>query len=514
MADWTDGYVADIEYSAGFYAEQMPAHLDAACLVRGIEPPVAPGQPFRYCDLGCGTGQSAAIVAATAPDAKVWGFDFNPAHIARGRELAREGGLDNLILEDASFEDLAGARGKTLPRFDYIVLHGVWAWISPDNRRHIVDFIANHLEPGGLVYVSYNELPGWNSAVPLQHALYTMAGFDHDRSDQRVVRTLAFMRRMAEAGSAIIPLEYLDHLESERESENIAYLAHEYLNAHWQPCYQQDVAAALAPAKVSFAASANIYDNFPALCLTEEQRALVDETPPDFRETMRDYFMKRTFRRDIYIRGQRLVPARCLDDRLRAVALTAVIPKAKLTRQISVPTGKAELNEGFYGPALEMIASGTPTVGELLDNPKVDTTTATPQEVIGMLIGSRQAMHLVSPAPARKARERIRRYNAAQMRVRAENGRAIAPLASLAPGSAVTVRLFEMLVYEALAEGIAAESSAVVENCWQRLKQRGDRLIDHGVLVQDEARNFELLQENVPEVLSTAIPTWQRIGAI
>src|SRR5699024_5749687 len=120
MENWTEGYVADIEYSAGFYAEQMPAHLDAACLVRGVEPPVRPGQPFRYCDLGCGVGQTAATVAATMPEAEVWAFDFNPAHIARGQAFARQAGLDNLTLEEASFEALAGLRGKAVPRFHYI----------------------------------------------------------------------------------------------------------------------------------------------------------------------------------------------------------------------------------------------------------------------------------------------------------------------------------------------------------------------------------------------------------
>ena len=39
MTAWTDGYVSDIEYSAGFYAEQAPAHLALTCLLNGVEPP-------------------------------------------------------------------------------------------------------------------------------------------------------------------------------------------------------------------------------------------------------------------------------------------------------------------------------------------------------------------------------------------------------------------------------------------------------------------------------------------
>jgi hypothetical protein len=56
MDNWADGYVSDIEYLDGWYAEQMPPHLDIACLLRATEPPVEAGEPFLYCELGCGVG--------------------------------------------------------------------------------------------------------------------------------------------------------------------------------------------------------------------------------------------------------------------------------------------------------------------------------------------------------------------------------------------------------------------------------------------------------------------------
>lgn len=512
MGDWTDGYVSDVEYLAGFYSEQMPAHIDAACLVRGIEPPVPRGEPFRYCELGCGVGKSATTIAAASPHGRVWGFDFNPAHIARGLRLSRESGIDNLVLEDSSFEDLAGARGATLPRFHYIGLHGVWSWISPRNQQHIVKFIADHLEPGGAVYITYNALPGWNTAAPLQRALWATAGVDNDRSDRRVVRAMAFARRMANAGAGILPLDFLDRLEKERDSDNVAYLAHEYLNAHWAPCYQMDVAEALAEAKVSYATSANIIDNFPDLCLTTEQRELVDEVPERFRETIRDYFMQRTFRRDIYIRGTRPISPRRIDSRLRAVRLMATVPESALTRELRVPVGKAELSESFYGPALKAIANGTPSIGELFDESPAGGT-ATAQEVLGMLVGSRQAMSVIAE-PSEAARARVRRYNAAQLRTYADEGKAVGALAGVAIGSAVTVRLFEMLVYEALIDGVPAEPGAMVDDCWKRLKSRGDRVVSNGAVIDDEAASRVVLENNVPEVLEIALPMWQRIGAI
>jgi hypothetical protein len=52
MNDWTNGYVSDIEYLPGFYVEQTPAHMDVACLLRGVEPPVEEGRALRLLRVG------------------------------------------------------------------------------------------------------------------------------------------------------------------------------------------------------------------------------------------------------------------------------------------------------------------------------------------------------------------------------------------------------------------------------------------------------------------------------
>jgi SAM-dependent methyltransferase len=222
--------------------EQAPAHLDLACLLRGIEPPRAPGESFRYCELGCGVGETALTIAAANAQAEVWAFDFNPAHITRGSGLAKAAGLTNAHIEEASFEELARGAYRDLGRFDYIALHGVWAWVSAANRAHIVQFIDRHLKPGGLVYVTYNALPGWTSAMPLQRLVSMFADVASERSDCRIVTALDKVAAFAKAGAGMLPAEMLERLGKEREKGNVAYLSHEYLNAHWSPCYQVDVA--------------------------------------------------------------------------------------------------------------------------------------------------------------------------------------------------------------------------------------------------------------------------------
>ena len=222
MTDWTDGYISDIEYGPGFYAEQTPAHLDIVCLLRGIEPPVAKGEAFAYCELGCGVGQTALVVAAANPQADVWGFDFNPAHIARARLLARQGAVDNIRFEEDSFEQLADGERADLPLFDYITLHGVWSWVSLENRQHIVRFIDRYLKPGGLVYVSYNAQPGWSNAGPLQRLLRMGAGLSQARSDKRVLQALDLAQAFSEAGAISIPTAMVERLKKEKTEDAVA----------------------------------------------------------------------------------------------------------------------------------------------------------------------------------------------------------------------------------------------------------------------------------------------------
>ena len=121
MDDWTKGYIADVDYSQGYYRELTPPLLAFALLAKGIRPPNPSGK-LRYCELGCGHGFTANVIAATHPEAEVWATDFNPAFAATARRLAESAGIPNLKIFDSSFEEFAAL---DLPSFDVIVLHEI-----------------------------------------------------------------------------------------------------------------------------------------------------------------------------------------------------------------------------------------------------------------------------------------------------------------------------------------------------------------------------------------------------
>jgi hypothetical protein len=46
------------------------------------------------------------------------------------------------------------------------------------------------------------------------------------------------------------------------------------------------------------------------------------------------------------------------------------------------------------------------------------------------------------------------------------------------------------------------------------LQRGGDHLAKDGKIIEDRAETVTLLEQNVPEVLSVALPMWRRVGAI
>src|SRR6516162_942565 len=121
-----DGYSTDIPYLRDFKPMLAPAWLDHVALVAGVEPP-ARDTCFSWCDLGCGQGVTAVILAATHPRGRFYGIDAMPAHIDHARGLAAAAAIPNLQLHAVDF---AAAIDLDLPQFDYIVAHGVYTWVS------------------------------------------------------------------------------------------------------------------------------------------------------------------------------------------------------------------------------------------------------------------------------------------------------------------------------------------------------------------------------------------------
>ena len=187
------------------------------------------------CELGFGQGLSTNIHAAAS--VTQWaGTDFNPAQAGFAQELAAASGCGAQLV-DQTFAEFA--RQADLPDFDYVGLHGIGSWISDDNRKVIVDFIRRKLKVGGVLYISYNTLPGWAPFSPVRNLMTRHAesrGSVESGIAGQITDALEFTERLLTSSPLFLhanPLA-LAQLKSVKE-QNRQYLAHEYFNRDWLP---------------------------------------------------------------------------------------------------------------------------------------------------------------------------------------------------------------------------------------------------------------------------------------
>ena len=129
--------------------------------------------------------------------------------------------------------------------FDYIVLHGIWSWVSDENRKVIVDIIRKRLKVGGAVYFSYNSFPGWATAMPLRHLMSLhseTAGTDVQGMVGRIEGSLTFANKLAEVQARFFQANPLAKNRLDAiAGQNRNYLAHEYFNTYWAPMYFSEI---------------------------------------------------------------------------------------------------------------------------------------------------------------------------------------------------------------------------------------------------------------------------------
>ncbi len=143
-----------IRYPSWPIVNTHPARIAACAALLGRS--YVPFARSRVLEIGCGDGINLMSLALTAPEAEFVGIDLAEAPIAYGRALARSVGLSNLRLEA---QDITCV-GDTLGPFDYIIAHGVYAWVPEFVQQAILDLIGQSLSPEGLAFVSYNVDPG------------------------------------------------------------------------------------------------------------------------------------------------------------------------------------------------------------------------------------------------------------------------------------------------------------------------------------------------------------------
>jgi SAM-dependent methyltransferase len=500
---WAEGYVVDVGYTHGYYRELAPSTLRFVTLLGGLQTPDA-GEPFTYYELGCGNGHSLTLHAAANPLGRFIGVDFNPTHIHNARKLAQECGVENAQFVEKSFAELAAAE---LADADCVTLHGVHSWVSQENRRQIVEFIRRRLKPGGIVYVSYNCLPGLGAVQPLQRLLHEHAKRASDGLTERVGRAIQFASRLSEAGAEFFRLNPTAQARLGRlGSQDARYLAHEYFNANWTPSYHLDVAHEMADAKLAYAGSAEILANFDQFVLKPEIAQLVAQIGDRaLAEMIRDFARNQVFRRDVVTRGAPRAGAGELAALLGRSRFALALPRPGCRLRLATPAGEVTLQDEAYAPVLEALARASMTVQELSRAPETARLgTRLRQAVFGMAAFGNIVPAL--PAAGEDARRAsTARYNKAVLaRPMADAGNTM--LASPVLGAGVAVSFIDRMFLAA-----PRDQRAMVEHAFGTMAAAGSRLTK-GDQPMNDSELRAMLEKRAKSFSETLLPFLRQLG--
>jgi hypothetical protein len=490
MADWTAGYITNIEYTFGHYKELNPLHARLALINAGLEPPAF----ATACELGFGQGISINLHAA-ASSIKWHGTDFNPTQTAFARKVATASGSGVALFDDdfASF-----AQRSDLPDFDFIGLHGIWSWISDENRAIIVDFLRRKLSVGGVLYMSYNTQPGWASFAPIRHLMVQHAtnygaaghGIANRINDARgfIEKLLAVEPAFARANPWAV--QYFDTLKTRDHT----YLVHEYFNRHWQPMHFSALADWLEPAKLSYVCSANYLDNIDEINITQVQQNFLDGIPDvRLREDVRDFMVNQQFRRDYWVKGPVKLTPDDHETALRSQTVVLVTNRSDVPLKVTGRLGEVPMDESALVPILDLLTEHQArTLGEIAES--LASKGISLDQVTSAVIALIGAGHLVAAQDADvvdQARTRTDKLNAFLLR-KAPDNKGTIYLASPVTGGGIAIGPYQRLFLLALSQG-QREPTEWARTAWNILATQNQQVLgDEKLLASEEETISEL----------------------
>lgn len=141
-------------YFGHAFEQTHPDRLATIAALHGMTP--APVPRCRVLELGCADGGNLIPMACQWADSEFVGVDLSRRAVDKGAETVARLALRNIRLMRLDLMEIAAGFGE----FDYIIAHGVYSWVPPAVRAHIMAILRDNLAPAGVAYVSYNAYPG------------------------------------------------------------------------------------------------------------------------------------------------------------------------------------------------------------------------------------------------------------------------------------------------------------------------------------------------------------------
>jgi len=499
MSNTIDGYVGDVSYAPRYHRACAPSwlHFVATALARRAPDP---SQPYRWCELGCGPAYGAAVLAAANPHAVFHAIDANADHVRAGQAWVERADLRNLTVERATFAELAARANDHVAPFDYIVLTGVYAWVSPANQAAVRDFVRRYLKPGGIVHLAYPCLPGMAAMMPLRNLFRDYAASARGDASARAAHALVQVRALGHGGAAFFDAHpaLLQGLDA-ADGHHLGDFAHDYLAQHWQPQHVGDVVRAFEEAGCHWVGSAQPAENIDAVCLPAAAVSQVQAIEQaDLRESARAFCMNQALRNDIYQRtgpDQHLTPAAhrgaLLAQRLFGVTTTSAHDRAR--RIVEDPT---------YGVLRGRLAQGALSFAQAAQYAHYASQPGALNPAFQLLAGAGIALPVLTQPPDPLPAQAFNRAVAQAVL----QGALLDTLAAPALGAGVAATLPQMAALLALHDRPHASGDALIDHAWTMVRRHGAKDLP--------ARHGQAFANALADIHSHVLPTWRQLGVL
>lgn len=267
-------------------------NLEVTASLFGLNP--ANIKKCRVLEIGCADGTNLLPFAVEFPDSTFVGVDLAAEQIRKAAELAQCLHLQNVEFHAANVTD-SDLLNLTVP-FDYILVPGVFSWITDSERQSLLQVLQKHLAPTGVAAVSFNVLPGWNFREPLREFIrrHVKQFADPVRQVQEARLAVRFLAKASTQDSVHRKLYSEVHRIFATASDH--YIFHDYISDRNQPFYFSSFVDMLTDHQLQFVAECDFCHNV-GLGLNSEAKQAADLSPILDREQLIDFVANTAYRR-------------------------------------------------------------------------------------------------------------------------------------------------------------------------------------------------------------------------
>jgi len=307
----------EIPYDALPHPATHPARLASVATFVGHPAPRV--DCCSVLEVGCNDGSNLIPMAVSLPESRFVGCDLSPRAIEEGRRTIDALGLTNIVLLEADLAALAPEHGE----FDFIIAHGVYSWVPAQVRDALFALAAQRLADHGILYVSFNVLPGCR----VRQAAWDVLHHHVDRIDDARTRLAAarqLARLIADGGSASLESDQavrteLGAIAQRSDSE----LCHDDLAVPNEPVLFHSFAEHAGRHGLRYLAEAELHTMDVMTGISSEAQAFLSTLDPLAREQYLDFVRLRRFRQSLLVRHDSPADTRTSSQRLRGMHLSA-----------------------------------------------------------------------------------------------------------------------------------------------------------------------------------------------